>query len=66
MEISTLSGGPSLLEPVRRSDYAGEEAFDTVRRFILDYWQTMPWYGTPTSQVVQCIAANSLTSCSVP
>ena len=54
-EISSLSGGPPLIPGYMRHDLTSREAFDNVRRYLVEYWQTRPWHATEDSLLVHSL-----------
>ena len=54
-EISSLSGGPPLIPGYMRHDLTSREAFDNVRRYLFEYWQTRPWHATEDALLVSLI-----------
>ena len=54
-EISSLSGGPPLIPGYMRHDLTSREAFDNVRRYLLEYWQTRPRHATETALLVHSL-----------
>lgn len=55
VELSSLSGGPPLIPGYMRHDLTSVEAFDSVRRHLLEYWQTMPWRVTDAALLVHSL-----------
>ena len=54
-EISSLSGGPPLIPGYMRHDLTSREAFDKVRSYLVEYWQTRPWHATEDSLLVHSL-----------